>query len=80
MDKRMDDLGDDVQEQEIALLRKYEDDPPADLVIEETEGGGEVGISRWLEEESERGDVDSDDRPAEEAAMHTESRRQRRFD
>lgn len=65
-------MGDDEQEFEDALVRSYEEDPPRDLVFS-TEDEGRIGISRWVEQETRRGERSEEDLPAEEAALHVES-------
>ncbi|MDX6738203.1 hypothetical protein [Actinocorallia sp. A-T 12471] len=67
------DLGDDDQQYQTDLLREYEENPPRDLVITD-EDRGEIGITAWVRRESRTGERPPDDRPAEEAAIHVESR------
>lgn len=66
-------MGDDEQEFQDELVRSYEEDPPKDVDFS-VEDEGEMGISRWVEQETRTGERRSEDRPAEEAALHVESR------
>ena len=70
-------MGDDEQEFQDELVRSYEEDPPKDLVFN-ADDEGEVGISRWVEQETRTGDRPEEDRPAEEAAVQVERRAPRR--
>ena len=68
-------MGDDEQEFEDELVRSYEEDPPRDVDFEAgAEDEGEIGISRWVEQETRTGDRPPDDLPAEQAAVHVERR------
>ena len=74
------DMGDDPQESEVAEYELYEEDPPADRVIEEEPDGGEIGIGEYTAEESSqrsraRERREDDERPAEEAALEVEDER-----
>ena len=66
-------MGDDEQEFQDELVRSYEEDPPKDVDFS-VEDEGEMGISRWVEQETRTGERHSEDRPAEEAAVHVENR------
>ena len=68
-------MGDDDQEDEVRAYERYIEDPPADLRIRNREGDddGRLGIAEELQLEPDRRDqVDDDDRPAEDAAIHIE--------
>lgn len=67
------DMGDDDQEDEIREYERYIEDPPANLIIRESDSGY-AGISRELREEWTRSDRaaedrEEDNRPAEVAAI-----------
>ncbi|MEO3787027.1 hypothetical protein ABGB12_27195 [Actinocorallia sp. B10E7] len=66
-------MGDDEQEFQDELVRSYEEDPPRDLNFT-VEDRGEMGISRWMEQETRTGERLPEERPAEEAAVHVETR------
>jgi hypothetical protein len=66
-------MGDDEQEFQDELVRSYEEDPPKDVVFG-TEDQGEMGISRWVEQETATGERHSEDLPAEQAAVHVQYR------
>jgi hypothetical protein len=73
---RMDDMGDDEQEDEIREYERYIEDPPRDLRIENREDETGEGINDELRQEWTRRDRDADDdRPAEVAAMEIEDDR-----
>jgi hypothetical protein len=66
-------MGDDEQEFEDELVRSYVEDPPPEIDLD-VEDQGEIGISRWVRQETRTGDRSPDDLPAEEAALHVENR------
>ncbi|MGW0181895.1 hypothetical protein [Nocardia sp. NPDC003345] len=69
------DMGDDEQEDEVRAYERYIEDPPADLRIRyrENDDDGRLGITDELaQEQGRRHRPDSDDRPAEAAAIHIE--------
>ncbi|GAA0960290.1 hypothetical protein [Actinocorallia libanotica] len=66
-------MGDDEQEFEDELVRSSEADPPRDMDFD-VEDEGEIGISRWVEQETRTGDRPPEDQPAEQAAVHVERR------
>ncbi|MBW8481593.1 hypothetical protein [Actinomadura parmotrematis] len=75
-----DDLGDDEQESEIEATERYIEDPPDDLVIEES-ADGPIGIREYMRGETREGEDEDarDDLPAEEAALEVEDRQTRRW-
>ncbi|TDD82592.1 hypothetical protein E1293_16285 [Actinomadura darangshiensis] len=70
----IDDMGDDEQEEEIALTEQYVQDPPEDLVIEETEESADgVGITDYEKQTARRGEDErwpEPNDPAEQDAVN----------
>ncbi|MFC6885378.1 MULTISPECIES: hypothetical protein [Actinomadura] len=68
----IDDMGDDDQAEDTALAQQYVEDPPDDLVIQERDDDGRVGIFEYEREESDAGSPPwpEDDAPAESDAVN----------
>ncbi|MFA1539367.1 hypothetical protein [Actinomadura monticuli] len=67
----IDDMGDNDQDEEIALTEEYVTDPPEDLVIEEPEQSRDgLGITEYEEQEARDGD---DERPRPNTAAESDA-------
>jgi hypothetical protein len=66
-----DDMGDDEQETEVAEWEQYIEDPPDQLAITEDNDDDAQQAMDWADRHPRQvAAPDTDDRPAEEAAIH----------
>ncbi|MFA1549953.1 hypothetical protein [Actinomadura chokoriensis] len=67
----IDDMGDNDQDEEIALTEEYVTDPPEDLVIEEPEQSRDgLGITEYEEQAAREGD---EERPRPDTAAESDA-------
>ncbi|NKZ05870.1 hypothetical protein [Actinomadura latina] len=67
----VDDMGDNDQDEEIALTEEYVTDPPEDLVIEEPEQGRDgLSITEYERQAARAGD---DERPRPDTAAESDA-------